>query len=216
MPRAIAVLFAVGAALYASNGEAARVLSLQPLSFAWNSPVRTPQIVIAELPLVFAVDWREWRGGGLGWTFELTPAFGHGFYRGVEYQSRRMLSSVGLTIRERDDGGFFATPKVFGVMALEGEGSLRTLLRRSALDQVSSQFSIGADVGYEWRFEQLVIAVVGGVSAGTGANVREVNPADILTASLVAMPLSGIRGARRAQRPVMDVNLNLLRIGVPF
>lgn len=212
MLRSFVVLIAVSTALCAQNVHAARAVMLQPLSTAWNSPLRSPTAVVFEVPVVLVLDWRD----ELAWTLELTPSVTHGQSRGVEYQSRRLLSAVGLTIFERAGGGFFATPKLFAVIAAEGEGSLATLMRRISLDTMSSQFSVGADVGYEWRFERLVVAVVAGMSAGAGHNMREADANDLFTASLVSAPLGGVSGRRVERRPVVDLNLNLLRVGVPF
>ena len=212
MLRFIAVLIAVSASLYAPRAEAARTFMVQPLSFLWNSPLRTGSTLVIELPVVVVLDWTE----DLAWAFELTPSFTHGGFNRREFESRKVTSSVGLTIRGEKNGGFFATPKILGVMALEGFGSLSTVLSRRTMQETSSQFSVGADVGYEWRLDRFVVAVVGGVSAGVGANMRLPDANDIFTASLIPPPIYGIDGPRVPKRPVMDVNLNLLRVGMPF
>lgn len=212
MVRAVAVLFAVSALLYAPSAVAHRALMVQPLSFAWNSPLRTGSTLVVEVPLVAVFDWTE----DLAWAFEVTPSFTHGDFNRGDFESRKLASSIGLTIRGEKNGGFFATPKILNVIALEGYGSFATLLSRVKMDETSSQFSFGADVGYEWRTERLVIAVVAGVSAGVGANLRLPKESDVFSASLIAPPIRGITGPRIPRRPVMDVNLNLLRVGVPF
>lgn len=76
--------------------------------------------------------------------------------------------------------------------------------------EVAHGFSLqaGLDVGYQWRFGPLYLAVVGGLAAGVG-----------IGSELAGMHPFLITGSRRRQYgliPVLNLNLQLLRAGFSF
>ena len=125
------------------------------------------------------------------------------------------ISSAGRAYRPAG-GGFFVLPKVMLVIAIEGstrapagENPAVPMLRTPEV-----QSSLGFDIGQTFRFERWSITLVTGLSAGYVWGTAQ--PSRGIFGSLIS-PVGHLhRGGVLPANAVVDVNLNLVRLGVRF
>jgi len=170
----------------------------------------------AQLPLVLSFGAPSRWILELSWTYAWTTGLVDGDFAGsakaYRFDSARFVASFGYVVRPLG-GGFVVIPKVLTAVGLDGLswGQGAADAPTPALNQRVGQAALGLDVGYQWSIERLRVSLVAGAAVGVATGV----PFDVSPFSTAIPPVGSVPGAS-STRMVVDLNLNLLRIGVAF
>lgn len=215
-------MFALLSALVLAAAPAEPVAPLKPAHRAavWTQPVGTVVSGLAGGPVYIPVGANVPLSGSTSLGLELSLVFGtmrdkeDDVLGASPLNFWRVLAAVGpvFSLRGEPLSGPFLQPKLIALYSREPDYAFEQVLHTGGS---SLELQLGLDVGWQFAFGDWYVAPVVGLSAGYCFNCSVEGDGAVEPSHFLAPRVYGY-STRRDSRPVVGLNLNLLRAGTSF
>ncbi len=217
----IATLLALVLAAGASEpAEPVSTAQAAPRAAVWTQPVGTVVSGLAGGPVYIPVGANVPLSGSTSLGLELSLVFGSmrapedDVFGAPPVNFWRVLAAVGpvFSLRGEPLSGPFLQPKVLALYSREPEYAFEQVFHQGG---TSLEVQLGLDAGWQFSFGDWYLAPVVGLSAGYCFNCAVEGDSGLEPSHFLAPRVYGY-SSQRDSRPVLGLNLNLLRAGTRF